>query len=100
MAISYLELRDGAAGTAVGIRCRTELQPLGGAGDKVFPPTYGVPTARPRPSTRSEERLVPSADGGAREVVQAVVLDSLRHRRTGLSWRCLTPSGGVIWRCP
>ncbi|MGH3299222.1 MAG: type I-G CRISPR-associated RAMP protein Csb1/Cas7g [Trebonia sp.] len=76
MAISYSELRDGVAGAAVGIRCRTELQPLGGAGDKVFPPTY-APDSDARTKYALEERLVPSADGATSEVVQAVVLDSV-----------------------
>ncbi|HEX7164007.1 MAG TPA: type I-U CRISPR-associated protein Cas7, partial [Trebonia sp.] len=76
MAISYLELRDGVAGAAAGIRCRTELQPLGGAGDKVFPPTY-APEGDARIKYALEERLVPSPDGGSSEVVQAVVLDSV-----------------------
>jgi CRISPR-associated protein Csb1 len=76
MAISYLDLRDGVAGAAVGIRCRTELQPLGGTGDKVFPPTYAL-DGDAKTKYALEERLVPSADGCAREVVQAVVLDSV-----------------------
>jgi len=29
-----------AVRTAAAIRCRTRLQPAGGEGDKVFPPTY------------------------------------------------------------
>lgn len=76
MSLSYLELRDGVAGAAVGVRCRTELQPLGGAGDKVFPPTY-APQGDAETKYALEERLVPSADGRASEVVKAVVLDSV-----------------------
>jgi CRISPR-associated protein Csb1 len=52
------------------------LQPLGGAGDKVFPPTY-APDGDAKTRYAIEDRLVPSADGGASEVVQAVVLDSV-----------------------
>lgn len=40
MTITYDELRDAVAGTGVGIRAKTPLEPLGGAGDKVFPPSY------------------------------------------------------------
>ncbi len=76
MALSYTELRDGVAGAAAGGRCRTELQPLGGAGDKVFPPTY-APEGDAKTRYALEERLVPAAAGGRSEVVQAVVLDSV-----------------------
>lgn len=40
--LDYETLRDAVGGTAVGIRARTALEPLGGPGDKIFPPTYGV----------------------------------------------------------
>ncbi len=40
--IAYDQLRDSVAGAHVALRCRTELQPAGGEGDKVFPSTYGV----------------------------------------------------------
>jgi len=33
-------LRKAVSGTAAALRSRTKLQPAGGAGDKVFPPTY------------------------------------------------------------
>lgn len=35
-------LADAVARSAVALRTRTRLQPAGGAGDKVFPPTYAV----------------------------------------------------------
>jgi CRISPR-associated protein Csb1 len=83
MAISYLELRDAVAGGAVGVRCRTVLQPLGGAGDKVFPPTYGVDNnAETRYAT--ERRRVPGADGTSQSVVDAVVLDSVASQANRL----------------
>lgn len=55
---------------AVGIRGRTPLQPLGGAGDKVFPPTYGVSN---RADTRYalEDRRIDGVN------VPCVVLDSV-----------------------
>ncbi|MGH9069634.1 MAG: type I-G CRISPR-associated RAMP protein Csb1/Cas7g, partial [Acidimicrobiales bacterium] len=40
--LSYSDLCEAMSGPGVGIRCRTELSPLGGPGDKVFPPTYSV----------------------------------------------------------
>lgn len=40
--LDYATLRDAVAGSAPALRCRTVLQPAGGPGTKVFPPTYGV----------------------------------------------------------
>ena len=76
MSLTYDELRAGVAGDAAGIRCRTVLQPLGGPGDKVFPPTYGI---LDNPETRYaiEERYVPSEDGDSGSVSRSVVLDSV-----------------------
>ena len=76
MSMTYDELRAGVAGDAVGIRCRTVLQPLGGRGDKVFPPTYGVPdNAETRYAT--EERYVPPENGSSGPGSQAVALSSV-----------------------
>ncbi len=76
MSLTYEELRAGVAGDAVGIRCRVVLEPLGGPGDKVFPPTYGVPdNAETRYAT--EERYVPAGNGGSGSVSRSVVLDSV-----------------------
>ena len=38
--MNYNTLHKAISGTAAAIRSRTKLQPAGGAGDKVFPPTY------------------------------------------------------------
>jgi CRISPR-associated protein Csb1 len=79
MSLSYSELKDAVAGGAVGVRCRTALQPLGGAGDKVFPPTYAVAeTAENRYAV--EQRRLP----GSNEVVQSVVLDSVASQANRL----------------
>ena len=60
----------------MGVRSRVELEPLGGAGDKVFPPTYGVPdNARTRYAV--EKRVVINADGSMSSSVDSVVLDSV-----------------------
>jgi CRISPR-associated protein Csb1 len=77
MSLTYADLRTGVAGSAVGIRCRTALQPLGGRADKVFPPTYSVAdNAETRYAI--ETRRVPSSNGVATEsVTRAVVLDSV-----------------------
>ncbi len=82
MPLTYEALRSGVAGDAVGVRCRTFLQPLGGPGDKVFPPTYGVPdNAETRYAI--EERYVPNrngrgnGDGGGGSASRSVVLDSV-----------------------
>lgn len=40
--LTFERLRDAVAGEAVALRSRTTLQPAGGPGDKVFPPTYAV----------------------------------------------------------
>jgi CRISPR-associated protein Csb1 len=83
MTTSYVELRDAVAGGAVGVRCRTALQPLGGEGDKVFPPTYGVDNAA-ETKYAMEKRRVPGADGKAGPVVDAVVLDSVASQANRL----------------
>lgn len=75
MSLTYDELRAGVAGEAVGVRCRTTLQPLGGLGDKVFPPTYA--TNNPENRYAIETRFVPSTDGTSGTVAQSVVLDSV-----------------------
>lgn len=82
MSLSYDELLSGVA-DAVGVRCRTVLQPLGGPGDKVFPPTYGVlDNAKTKYAT--EDRYVPSADGTGGSVARAVVLDSVASQANRL----------------
>jgi CRISPR-associated protein Csb1 len=80
MSLTYEDLRAGVAGDAAGIRCRTRLDPLGGAGDKVFPPTYAADS----PETRYaiENRYVPFIDGGS--VALSVVLDSVASQANRL----------------
>ena len=61
------ELKDAVTGGACAFRSRTNLQPAGGEGDKVFPPTYaGAAYAR-------EQRRLP----GREEPVDCVLLDSV-----------------------
>ena len=40
--LTFERLRSAVAGDAVALRSRMTLQPAGGEGDKVFPPSYAV----------------------------------------------------------
>ena len=63
-------LQGAVSGTAAALRCVSKLQPAGGPGDKVFPPTYaGAVYAR-------EQRRVPGRD----EPVECVLLDSVQSQ--------------------
>lgn len=70
MPLTYDELHDAVTGPGVGIRARTEFDPLGGPGDKVFPPTYGG-GSNPATKYAIERRTIEG------EVVETVVLDSV-----------------------
>ncbi|MFQ5494777.1 MAG: type I-U CRISPR-associated RAMP protein Csb1/Cas7u, partial [Phycisphaerae bacterium] len=64
------DVRRAVTGTAAAFRCVTAYQPAGGAGDKVFPPTYeGGKYA-------TEKRRVP----GEAEPVDCVLLDSVQSQ--------------------
>lgn len=63
-------LRTAVAGGAAAIRTITRLEPAGGQGDKVFPPTY-VKDGRSQTKYAMEERII---DG---RKVQTVLLDSV-----------------------
>lgn len=63
-------LRQAVCGKAAAFRCVTDYQPAGGAGDKVFPPTYeGGKYA-------TEERIDPNTG----EVRKCVLLDSVQSQ--------------------
>lgn len=66
-------LRAAVSGSAVAFRLRARLQPAGGVGDKVFPPTYA---AGERATTKYafEERVVDGAP------VATVLLDSVQSQ--------------------
>lgn len=76
MSLTYDQLRAAVDGGAVGVRARIELEPLGGAGSKVFPPTYS-------PENNAETRYavegpkVRRPDGRYEIVPERVVLDSV-----------------------
>lgn len=63
-------LQRAVAGEAAAIRCVTRLQPAGGRGDKVFPPTYAVDRSAKTKYAVEARRL----NG---EDVQTVLLDSV-----------------------
>ena len=70
MTIDLPTLRNAVGGTAAAFRCVTDYQPVGGAGDKVFPPTYeGGKYA-------TEERIDPATG----EVRHCVLLDSVQSQ--------------------
>lgn len=83
MSLTYGDLRDGVAGQAVGVRCRTRLQPLGGPGDKVFPPTYGD-SGNAQTRYAIEDRYAPSPESTSGSVSQSVVLDSVASQANRL----------------
>jgi len=69
-ALSLDVLKAAVAGTACAFRCRTKLEPAGGEGDKVFPPTYaGAVYAM-------EQRRIPKRDNP----VECVLLDSVQSQ--------------------
>lgn len=71
------DLVDAVSGTAAALRCRTRLQPAGGAGDKVFPPTYAGAVYA------IEHRRVPIKNddrADSFETVPCVLLDSVQSQ--------------------
>ena len=63
-------LQDVVAGTAAAFRCVTHYQPVGGPGDKVFPPTY-------EGGKYATEKRIDPATG---ELRQCVLLDSVQSQ--------------------
>ena len=57
--LTFEQLRGAVAGDAVALRSRMTLQPAGGEGDKVFPPSYAV-------DGRADHKVVPSVGHRAR----------------------------------
>ncbi len=70
--LAFEQLHDAVAGGAVALRSRLTLQPAGGEGDKVFPPSYAV-DGRADHKYAVEERQV----GGNDRVFTTVLLDSV-----------------------
>ena len=70
--IPLTSLIKAVSGTAAAFRCRTQLQPAGGVGDKVFPPTYAGAVYA------IEQRQVAEDDGKNPQTKTCVVLDSVQ----------------------
>ncbi len=68
--LTFERLRDAVAGDAVALRSRLTLQPAGGEGDKVFPPSYNVDG---RADYAIEKRQIGDSD----KVSVTVLLDSV-----------------------
>lgn len=68
--LDFTQLRTAVTGTAAALRCRRRLQPAGGEGDKVFPPTFAGAVYA------IERRRVPGRD----EPVTCVLLDSVQSQ--------------------
>lgn len=87
MTLTYPVLLDAVAGDGVGFRARIPLEPLGGPGDKVAPPTYSVAQAAATAYAIEERRI----DG---ESVDAVVLDSVASQANRLESALLAAHRG------
>ena len=69
---TFERLRNAVAGDAVAIRSRMTLQPVGGEGDKVFPPSYSVEASASHKYAVEERRV-----GDNEEPSTTVLLDSV-----------------------
>lgn len=70
--LTFERLRSAVAGDAVALRSKLTLQPAGGKGDKVFPPSYSV-DGRAKHKYAVEERQL----GGSGGLSTTVLLDSV-----------------------
>ena len=68
--LTFDQLRDATGGGSVALRSVTRLQPAGGLGDKVFPPSYSV-------DGRAEHKYVVEERQVEDRVVTTVLLDSV-----------------------
>ncbi len=68
--LTYEALRDAVGGQAAAFRWRRKLQPAGGPGDKVFPPTFAGAVYA------VEKRRIP----GRQDAVTCVLLDSVQSQ--------------------
>ncbi|MDR7464963.1 MAG: type I-U CRISPR-associated RAMP protein Csb1/Cas7u, partial [Armatimonadota bacterium] len=68
--LSYDQVYRAVSGSAAAFRCRRRLQPAGGPGEKVFPPTFAGAVYA------IEQRRVPGRDGP----VACVLLDSVQSQ--------------------
>ena len=68
--LTYEQLREATAGGAVALRSKTTLQPAGGIGDKIFPPSYAV-------DNRADHKYAVEDRQTDNGVVTTVLLDSV-----------------------
>jgi CRISPR-associated protein Csb1 len=68
--LTLKRLQEAVEGSAAAFRCRRRLQPAGGEGDKVFPPTFAGAVYA------VEQRRVHGKDGA----VTCVLLDSVQSQ--------------------
>ena len=68
--LTYQQLSDAVRSTGVGLRSRIQLEPLGGAGDKIFPASYAVAD-----NALTKYAMEDRTDGD--RTTKAVVLDSV-----------------------
>lgn len=71
--LTLTELQEAVAGGAVAIRGKATLQPAGGPGDKVFPPTHSV-------GERAHTRYAFERRRIGRQEVECVLLDSVQSQ--------------------
>jgi CRISPR-associated protein Csb1 len=69
-ALTLEKLKQAVSGSAAAFRCRRRLQPAGGEGDKVFPPTFAGAVYA------VEQRRIPGRD----QPVTCVLLDSVQSQ--------------------
>lgn len=70
--LTFERLRDAVAGDAVAVRSCMTLQPVGGEGDKVFPPSYSVDGNESHRYAVEERRI-----GDSEDTSSTVLLDSV-----------------------
>lgn len=87
--LTFPALLEAVRGGAVALRSRLTLQPAGGAGDKVFPPTYAV-DARGEHKYAIEERQVGDGDGRSVTVLLDSVASQANRAEMALldGWEC------------
>lgn len=100
MSFGCEELREAVEGGGVGIRARISLAPLGGTGDKVFPPTYGVvDTGHTKYALEERVAAGEQAKAGDR-LVKAVVLDSVASQANRFELALLDAARGGTLAVP
>lgn len=87
--VTYEQLRAAVAGDAVALRSKMTLQPAGGRGDKVFPPTYAVEKGASH-QYAVEERQIGDADKDSCTVLLDSVASQANRAELALleGWEC------------